>query len=170
MMTDPQFDFAILDSNNPIENLEAIAKENKWPLEKISDEEATLECEGRWGQFLLSFVWQEEYQALLFSCTSDLRVPVAKVPAIKGLLFEINHKTWLGHFDLDDSDERYVLFRYNSLMRGFVANGQEHVEDLIELAMTEFDRFYPAFKEVLSERKVANDLMMTMLADTMGEA
>jgi len=169
-MIDTQFDFGHMDHSNPIDNLEAIARENKWPLEKISDDEATMECEGRWGQFLLSFVWQEEYQALLFSCTSDLRVPIEKLNALKDMLFEVNHKVWLGHFDLDDSDDRYVLFRYNSLMRGFVANSQDHVEDLIELAMTEFDRFYPAFKEVLSERKIANDIMVTMLADPMGEA
>ena len=169
-MNDIQFDFPYVDSANPIETLESIAKENKWPLEKISDEEATLEVEGRWGQFNLSFVWQEDYQALLFCCTSDLRVPKEKMQAIKDMLFDINNKTWLGHFDLDDSDEKFVLFRYTSLMRGYTLNAQEHVEDLIELAMTEFDRFYPAFKAVLSERKVANDIMITMLADPMGEA
>ena len=169
-MKDIQFDYPYLDSSNPIETLEGIAKENKWPLEKVSDEEATLEVEGRWGQFSLSFVWQEDYQALLFCCTSDLRVPKEKMQAIKDMLFEINNKTWLGHFDLDDSDDKFVLFRYTSLMRGYTLSAQEHVEDLIELAMTEFDRFYPAFKAVLSERKVANDIMVTMLADPMGEA
>jgi hypothetical protein len=169
-MQDTQFEFPFLESSNPIELLDAIAQENKWPLEKISDEEASLECEGRWGQFALNFLWQEDFQALLFSCTSDLRVPVKKIPAIKDMLFEVNSKTWLGHFDLDDSDDRFVLFRYTSLMRGYTLNAQEHVEDLIELAMTEFDRFYPAFKAVLSERKIANDVMVTMLADPMGEA
>ena len=169
-MNDIQFDYGYAESLNPIETLEAIATENKWPLEKISEDEASMECQGRWGVFNLGFLWQEDFQALLFSCTSDLRVPVEKVPAIKEMLFEINNKTWLGHFDLDDSDEKFVLFRYTSLMRGYTLNAQEHVEDLIELAMTEFDRFYPAFKAVLSERKVANDVMVTMLADPMGEA
>lgn len=169
MIIDAQYDFSIVDSNNPIETLEAIAKENKWPLEKLSEDEAALECEGRWGQFVLNFIWQEEYQALQFCCTSNLLVTNQKASVIKNLIFDVNHKTWLGHFDIDESDN-FVVFRYNSLMRGFVANGQEHIEDLIELAMTEFDRFYPAFKAVLSERKVANDVMVTMLADPMGEA
>jgi hypothetical protein len=169
MMIEPQFEFSMPDSNNPIDALEAIAKENKWPLEKISDEEASLECEGRWGQFTLSFMWQEEYQALLFCCTSNLSVPMEKLNTVKELLCDINHKTWLGHFDVTD-EERNVFFRYTSLMRGFSANGQDHIEDLIELAMTEFDRFYPAFKAVMGERRVANDVMMTMLADPMGEA
>ena len=169
MMNDTQYDFSVVDSNNPIESLEAIAKENKWPLEKMSDEEASLECEGRWGQFTLNFLWQEEYQSLLFCCASDLKIPSGKMSAVKDLLFDINHKTWLGHFDLDDSDNA-VIFRYNSLMRGYNISGHEHIEDLIELAMTEFDRFYPAFKAVVTERKVANDIMLTMLADAMGEA
>jgi hypothetical protein len=168
-MSDLNFDYTIVDSANPIEWLETIANENKWPLEKISDEEATLECEGRWGVFTLSFLWQEEYQALQFCCTSDLKVPVEKIDAMKGLLFDVNHKTWMGHFDLEEH-ERWVVLRYTSLMRGFAMHGQEHVEDIIEASMTEFDRFYPAFKSVLSDRKVANDIMMTMLADAMGEA
>lgn len=169
MMLEPQFDLTFADSNNPIEALEAIAKDNKWPLEKISDDEATLECEGRWGQFTLNFLWQEEFQALQFCCMSHLTVPAERLQKIKDMLFEINHKTWLGHFDLEH-DDNIIVFRYTSLMRGFVANGQDHIEDLIDLAMTEFDRFYPAFKAVLAQRIVANDVMMTMLADPMGEA
>jgi hypothetical protein len=169
MMNETQFDFAFMESSNPIDTLEAIAKENKWPLEKINDEEASLECEGRWGQFVLSFVWQEEYQALQFCCASNLTVPTRKLARAKDLIFDINQKAWLGHFDIEEEGQS-IIFRYNSLMRGFIANGQDHVEDLIELAMTEFDRFYPAFKAVLSERKVANDIMVAMLADPMGEA
>jgi hypothetical protein len=168
MMTETHYDFA-MDSPNPIDTLEAIAKENKWPLEKISDEEAALECEGRWGQFSLNFLWQEEFQALQFCCISTLKVPPMKLARLKELLFDINHKTWLGHFDLEHEDHT-VVFRYTSLMRGFIADGQAHIEDLIDLAMTEFDRFYPAFKAILSERIIANDIMVTMLADPMGEA
>ena len=168
-MLDTQFDYAVIDSNNPIEALEAIAKENKWPLEKISEDEASLECMGRWGQFTLSFIWQEEFQALQFCVVSNLAIPLAKMNAVKELLCDINHKVWLGHFDIEEID-RFVTFRYTSLMRGYALNGQDHLEDLIELAMAEFDRFYPAFKAVVTERKVANDVMLTMLADPVGEA
>lgn len=164
-----EMEYAALEAYNPIEALEAIAKDNKWPLEKLSDEEASLECTGRWGEFTLSFLWQEEYNALQFCAVSDLMVTADKLQPIKDILFEINHKTWLGHFDIDDASQ-CVAFRYNSLMRGISMNTHDHLEDIIELAMTEFDRFYPAFKAVLSERKVANDIMVAMLADPMGEA
>lgn len=157
------------ESYNPIEALEAIAKDNKWPLEKLSDEEASLECTGRWGQFTLSFLWQEEYNALQFCAISDLVVDPARLSAIKELLFDVNHKTWLGHFDIEDA-EQCITFRYNSLMHGVSMNSHDHIEDLIDMAMTEFDRFYPAFRAVLSQRKVANDMMVAMLADTMGRA
>jgi hypothetical protein len=164
-----EMEYAVLESYNPIEMLEAIAKDNKWPLEKLSDEEASLECTGRWGEFTLSFLWQEEYNALQFCAMSDLIVTADKLPAIKSILFDINHKTWLGHFDIDDAAQA-IVFRYNSLMRGTSLNAHDHIEDIIELAMTEFDRFYPAFKAVLSQRQVANDIMVAMLADPMGEA
>ncbi len=169
MMNEIQFDYSPIEGHNPIETLEAIAKENKWPLERLSDDEASLECEGRWGQFTLGFLWQEEFQALQFCCISTLKVAPGKMNVIKELLFDVNHKTWLGHFDIEDG-ENVIVFRYTSLMRGFSLHAQEHVEDLIDLAMAEFDRFHPAFKATLTERKVANDLMLTMLADPMGEA
>lgn len=167
MMLD--FDYNVMESNNPIDALESIARENKWPLEKQSEEEASLECEGRFGHFTLSFLWEEEYQALQFSCVSDLAVSQEKLPALKELMFDINQKVWLGHFVLDD-EGKFIAFRYNSLLRALHVNDQDHIEDLIDLAMTEFDRFYPALQAVLQRPKVANDVMATMLADTMGEA
>lgn len=169
MNLEPQFEFAAIDSNNPIDTLEAIARENKWPLEKMSDDEASLECVGRWGQFMMYFAWDEEFQSLEFSCVSSLTVPADKESAVKDMLYHINNKVWLGHFCVNEA-ERSLMFRYNSLMRGYNMNGQEHLEDLIELAMAEIDRFYPALKAAVHERKVANDIMVMMLADSAGEA
>jgi hypothetical protein len=162
-------DYVSLETFNPIEALELIAKDNKWPLEKLSDEEASLDCVGRWGEFTLSFLWQEEFQALQFSVLSTLKVEKNKLQIIKDLLFSVNQKVWLGHFTIDESSD-HVVFRYNSLIRGLSVSAQDHIEDLIDLAMTEFDRFYPAFDASLSQRKVANDLMFAILADPMGEA
>ncbi len=168
-MLNLEIETTVSESHNPIDALEAIAHENKWPLEKLSDEEASLECTGRWGDFVLNFLWQEEFNALQFCALSELEVKSDKLSAIKELLFDINHKTWLGHFDIEENSQ-CIVFRYNSLMRGASLNTHEHIEDIIEAAMTEFDRFYPAFKAVLSHRVVANDIMIAMLADPMGEA
>ena len=168
-MLNLEMETTVSESHNPIDALEAIATENKWPLEKMSDEEASLECTGRWGDFVLSFLWQEEFNALQFCAVSELKVGADKMQAVKELLFDVNHKTWLGHFDVE-SGTQCVVFRYNSLMRGVSLNTHEHIEDIIEAAMTEFDRFYPAFTAVLSHRVVANDVMSAMLADTVGEA
>lgn len=162
-------DYAYTETYNPIEALEEIAKDNRWPLEKLSEEEASLECMGRWGEFVLSFLWNEEHHSLQICATSTLKVSDQKLSAIKEVLFDVNQKTWIGHFVIEPQD-RFITFKYNSLMRGASLNSQEHIEDLIDMAMTEFDRFYPAFQAVLHRRKVANDVMMTMLADTIGQA
>lgn len=157
------------DLNNPLEWIEAIAEQNNWPLEKHSDTEFSFDCEGRWGNFTLSFMWQEEFQAMQFCCASNLAVPALHFSQIKKLLFKVNHKMWLGHFDVSDS-ENTIIFRHTSLMRGLTYAGQEHIEDLIDIALTEFDRFYPAFKMQVTTREVANDLMNTALFETVGEA
>lgn len=156
------------DLNNPLEWIEDIARQNDWPLEKQSDTQMSFDCEGRWGNFTLSFAWQEDFQAMQFSCASTLAVPDLHFSQIKKLLFKVNHKLWLGHFDLNEDNN--IIFRHTSLMRGLTYAGQDHIEDLIDIALAEFDRFYPAFKMQVATREVANDMMNTALFETVGEA
>ncbi len=160
-------DMSVLD--NPIEWVEEIAAENDWPLEKHSETHVSFDCQGRWGEFTVSFLWQEEFQAMQFSCASSLNVPHLYLNPIKDLLFRVNHKIWLGHFDIDDGDQT-IMFRHTSLMRGVNFAGQNYIEDLIDIALAEFDRFYPAFRMQVATKEVANDLMNTVLFETVGQA
>ncbi len=161
---------------DPIAALEVIAEENKWPLEKHADDEASFDCIGRWGELTMNFLWQDEFQSLQLCCLSDLKVTTDKRDAVRGMLYEVNRKTWAGFFTLDDSED-YVVFRYTSLMRQMSGDVQEHIEDMLEIALAEMDRFHPAFQSVLqinlhpeSLTPPANDMIVALLAEPMGEA
>ena len=161
---------------DPIAVLEVIAEENKWPLEKHADDEASFDCLGRWGELTMSFLWQDEFQSLQLCCLSDLKVNAEKRDAVRNMLYEVNRKTWAGYFSLDDNED-YVVFRYTSLMRQMAGDVQEHIEDMLEIALAEMDRFYPAFQSVLQQRihpdsltPPANDMIFALLAEPMGEA
>jgi hypothetical protein len=165
------------DSQDPISVLEVIANENKWPLEKHAEDEVSFDCIGRWGELTMSFLWQEDCQALQICCYSDLQVAGPNRKAIINMLYEVNRKVWAGLFTLDDNEE-YVVFRYTSMIRHMHSDLQSHIEDLMEVALAEIDRFYPAFKSTLqpilsSSGTVidfASDMMVSLLADRMGEA
>ena len=63
-----------------------------------------VEISGRWCDYRLYFVWQEEICAMHFSCGFDMKVPKGRRTAVYELLALANEKLWLGHFDLSTED------------------------------------------------------------------
>ena len=85
---------------NPIDVLEELVDANEWRFDRNSAEEMVVELTGRWCDYRLYFVWQEDLSAISFSCIVDLRVPVHRRASFLELLGVVNEKLWLGHFDL----------------------------------------------------------------------
>ena len=90
-------------SGNPIDLVEEIVVANDWAHDRASDEEMVVEISGRWCDYRIYFVWQEELSAMHFSCGFDMRVPKAARP-VSELLALANEKLWLGHFDISAED------------------------------------------------------------------
>jgi len=155
--------------NNPIDVLEELVNANEWRFDRSGEDEMVVEVPGRWSELRLFFVWQEDLSAMYFSCLFDLRVPEKKRLATAELLSLINEKLWLGHFDLC-SDELVPLFRHTVLMRGVGGVSAEQLEDLVDTAITECERFYPAFQFVLWGGKNAKEAVAAALVETVGEA
>src|SRR5436309_1532529 len=102
--------------NNPLDVLEELVDANEWQFDRNSAEEMMVELKGRWSDYRLYFVWQEDLSAISFSCIVDLRVPSHRRPAFLELLGGVNEKLWLGHFDLC-IDEPVPMFRHTVLQR-----------------------------------------------------
>src|SRR5436189_80591 len=83
--------------------------------------------------------WARDLAALQVSCTFDLKVPSRRRGDVHSLLAMVNEKMWCGHFDLW-SEESLPMFRHVLLLRGCGPTGGQ-VEDLIEIAITECERF-----------------------------
>jgi hypothetical protein len=156
-------------TRNPLDLVEEIVTANEWPFDRASDDQMIVEIAGRWCDYRLYFVWQEEVSAMQFSCQLDMKVPSARWPDARDLLAEINGRMWLGHFDVC-SDEHTPMFRQTTLLRGARAASVEQLEDLVEIAVTECERFYPAFQFVISDGKTATEAVSAAILDTMGEA
>ena len=60
---------------NPIDLVEEIVVANDWAHDRASEEELIVEISGRWCDYRMYFLWQEELSALHFSCGFDMRVP-----------------------------------------------------------------------------------------------
>ncbi len=155
--------------SNPLDILEEIVSANEWLFDRANDDELIVELAGRWCHYRMFFVWQKEIGALQFSCQFDMKVPEAKRNDVHDLLAMLNDRMWLGHFNLD-MQQCMPLFRYTVLTRGGRMPGIESLEDLVEIALTECERFYPAFQFVIWGGKRPGEAMAASMIDVAGRA
>jgi hypothetical protein len=154
---------------NPVDMVEQIVSANDWAFDRRNDEELAAEVPGQWCNYSLYFAWREDMGAMHFTCAFDMKVPDAKRGPICELLAMVNEKLWLGHFGLWDEDA-VPMFRHTSLLRGGAGLSSEQVEDLVDLAVAECERFYPAFQFVIWGGKSAREAVAASLLETAGEA
>jgi hypothetical protein len=157
-MTSLSFEETRPHHGNPIDLVEEIVIANDWAHDRAGEDELVVEIPGRWCDYRLYFLWQEELTALHFSCGFDMKVPALA-----------NERLWLGHFDLAAGDNS-PSFRYAVLMRGLSGVNSEQIEDLVDIAVSECERFYPAFQLVVWGGKPADEAMAAAMIDPIGEA
>lgn len=154
---------------NPVDLVEQIAIANEWSFHRQSEDELAAEIGGQWCHYKLWFSWHPDLGVMQISCALDMKVPPAKRGAIHALLAMANEKLWLGHFDLW-SDEALPVFRYSLLLRDGAGIGVEMLEDLVDIALSESERFYPAFQFAIWGGKAPIDALAAALLETEGEA
>jgi len=156
-------------TGNPIDLVEEIVVANDWAHDRASEEEMIVEITGRWCDYRMYFLWQEELNALHFSCGFDMKVPKRRRGSLYELLALANERLWLGHFDLAAGDAA-PAFRYAILLPGGGTASAEQVEDLVDIAMAECERFYPAFQLVVWGGKPPGEAIATALIEPIAEA
>lgn len=156
-------------SVNPLDLMEQIVASNDWPFDRSSDEDLAIEVTGRWCDYRLLVSWHDEVRAMLFACAYDMRVPGESRRRVTELLSLINEKMLIGHFDLW-SDDGLPVYRHAMLMRGMRGASAEQLEDLLDIALTECERFYPAFQFVIWGGKTPGDAIQAAVLETVGEA
>jgi hypothetical protein len=154
---------------NPLDLVEQVAIANEWPFQRQNEDELAADLSGHWCQYRLWFCWHPDLGVLHLSCALEMKVPANKRSAIHSLLALANEKLWLGHFDLW-SEENLPVFRHAVLLREGVGMNGELLEDLVDIAVTECERFYPAFQFVIWGGKSPVEAMTAAMLETEGEA
>ncbi|GAB6052758.1 YbjN domain-containing protein [Magnetospira thiophila] len=154
---------------NPIDTVEQVISSYDWSFDRRNDEEMAVQVPGQWCDYSLFFAWCEEVNALHFTCAFDMRVPAKRRQEVHDLLATMNEKMWLGHFGIWD-DEGLPMFRHAVLLRGADGVSQGQMEDLVDIAIAECERFYPAFQYVIWGGKSAPDAIAAAMIETVGEA
>ncbi len=154
---------------NPLDVVESIAEVNEWMFDRRSDQEMAVQAPGTWCDYSLFFAWNDDIEAIHFTCAFDMRVPPARRGPLHELLAVVNEKLWLGHFGFWD-EEGLPLFRHAVPLRGADGLSVGQMEDLVDNALFECERFYPAFQYVLWGGKSATEAVSAAMVETVGEA
>ena len=137
-------------SQNPIDIVEEVIYSKRWSFSRSADHELVAEISTRWCQYRLYFSWSEQIKAINFTVTFDIRFPEVKYKSAYELLALINEKLWLGHFDITSKNG---IPAYRQTVLEFHDNQMLHsqLEDLMDIAIYECEKYYPSFQQVLFE-------------------
>jgi hypothetical protein len=156
-------------ARNPIDLIEEIVNAHEWPFQRAGEDELTVEFAGHWCSYHLHFVWSSDLSAVNLSAFLDMKVPKPRLTAVAELLSHINTRLWLGAFVLS-VEEGTPAFRHTVLLRGSKGASVEQLEDLVDIAVTECERFYPSFQFVTWGGKTPEEAIAASLLETVGEA
>lgn len=157
------------DVSNPLDSVEEIMSANDWVFDRRDEDELTVQITGKMGEYSLCFIWHETESAMQFACELDVAFSPSHLDQAAKTMSAINASLWLGHFDI--CDEKFCpRFRHTSLFRGMTAtSGADHIEDLVEIAVNECERFYPVF-HLLAQPAVCDESSMALAMMDIGGA
>ena len=114
-------------------------------------------------------IWRADGRVLQILCLPEVRVPDDKLGAAYELLGTINEQLWLGHFDIW-SNGGVLLYRNATMLGDDGTLGLSQAQALVEIAVEECDRFYPAFQFALWGDKEPAEALANAMVDAAGEA
>lgn len=155
--------------SNPLDLVEQVIIDRDWAYDRPGDEELVTEITSAWCNYRIWFSWQAEQSALIFSCAFETKLPKNSRAKIYPLLVMVNEKLWVGHFDLM-SEDNSIVFRHAMLMRGGCVASSEQLEDLMDIAVQECERFFPAFQALIWANKSPEEALEVAIFETVGEA
>ncbi|MFN3827861.1 MAG: YbjN domain-containing protein [Micavibrio sp.] len=157
------------DISNPLDCVEEVLHGNEWVYDRPTDSEIVVQTSSPRSHYRMTFLWQEEYSAMQFFCEMDEVIPKKRTDMATRLLKKVNEQLWLGHFDIP-ADTRTPVFRYTCLFRGTQTSGIEHIEDIVEIAMAECERFHNVFALLATAPALTENILELAMADHGGAA
>jgi hypothetical protein len=154
---------------NPLDIAESVIMDRDWVFDRTDETQLIAEVNGACCNYRIWFSWQEDSGGLTLSCSLDAKLPKKARERVYTLLALANEKMWLGHFDICSEDST-VTFRHSLLLREDAGTSQEHMRELIDIAITECDRFYPAFQSVIWGGKTPAEALEIAMFETIAEA
>ena len=154
---------------NPIDIVEEVIYEKKWSFSRADEYELVADISSKWCQYRLYFTWSENIRAISFTITFDLKFPQNKIIKAYELIGLINEKLWLGHFDIT-SKNGIPAFRHTILSNADSDFLHKKLENLVDIAIYECEKYYPSFQQVLFDEIEPSDSLLFTNFEVLGSA
>jgi len=131
---------------------------NDWPFQRAADDEILFEIGGRWTDYRLFSSGRKRPARCNSAAGSTPRCRRRSAPRSTTCCRGSTSVCGSGISTYRRKKNR-SCFRHALLLRGVAGVSAEQVEDLVELALVECERFYPAFQLVIWGGKTADEAM-----------
>tara|TARA_B100001540_G_scaffold312656_1_gene334161 strand:- start:497 stop:985 length:489 start_codon:yes stop_codon:yes gene_type:complete len=154
---------------NPIDIIEDVIHSKKWTFSRSDDCELVADISSKWCEYRLYFSWSEQIKAISFTITFDLIFPHTQSEKVHKLLALINENLWIGHFDITSKNG---IPAYRHTVLSFAENQMLYpqLENLVDIAIYECEKYYPAFQLLLYEDTDPMKALKISTLDTIGQA
>lgn len=154
---------------HPIDIVESLAEHHAWDFDRIADDQIAMAVEGSWRTYSLTLAWSGHDETLRLICTFDLDPPEERLPEMLDAINRANDLCWAGAFTLWRA-QRLMVYRYGLVLAGGATAGPEQIERMLTAAVTNCERFYPAFQLVGWGDRPAENAMNVAIAEAYGRA
>lgn len=154
---------------HPLDLVEQIVSDQEWPFERFDEDEIAIGVVGSWCEYHICFSLRPELRMIQVSCSFDMRIPAARRHDVLVLFGLMNEKMWMGHLEMCQ-DAGLPVFRHGMPLSDVTGLTGNQAQDLIEVAIRESERVYPALQFLLWGGKSPEQAVAAALLETVGEA
>jgi hypothetical protein len=157
------------DDIHPIDIVENIAEYHDWDFDRIGQDQIAMAVEGQWRTYSITLAWSSYDETLRLICTFEMEPPEARLPQLYETLNAVNDQCWNGAFTFW-ADQKLMVWRYGLVLSGEQVASPEQIDTLINAAVMNAERYYPAFQLVVWGERSPADAIQVAIAEAYGRA
>jgi len=165
----PSFQQADVILDDPIELVTRFVVTHDWLLQRRGENAVLVEVPGKWCDYQLAVIWQNDESAMQVTCRIDVQADAVQYGEMALLAALLNKQIFIGHLALDITTGELEL-RYTLALRGAGGATPEQIEDVVDIMLGECEHCFPAIYQVANHSVSATDAAAAAMFTTEGEA
>ena len=157
------------DDIHPIDIVENLASRHDWEFDRLGDDQIAMAVEAQWRTYSLTLAWSSYDETLRMVCSFEMEPPEEKVPKLYELLNKMNDQCWAGAFTYW-AEQKLMVYRYGLVLTGGQIAGPEQIDTMINTAVSNAERYYPAIQLMVWGDRSPEDAMQVAIAEAYGRA